>query len=111
GRRRAAPSAADLVPMRSAPVRTLRTPLSAPVAGTDQPDMLTRLRRDAWRALAAGPLYHHTLIGPVPGDLRLKLNERWPGDARRGGAILAGEIEFCGELLRNPMPVWFPAGA
>jgi uncharacterized heparinase superfamily protein len=61
--------------------------------------------------LAAGPLYRHTLIGPAPADLRLKLNERWPGDAKRGSAILGGEIEFCGEKLRNPTPVWFPAGA
>jgi uncharacterized heparinase superfamily protein len=57
-----------------------------------------------------GPLYRHTLLGPVPADLRLRLNERWPGDAERGAAILAGDIGFCGELVRNPMPVWFPAG-
>ncbi len=73
--------------------------------------MFARLRRQAWRALAAGPFYRHTLIGPVPADLRLKLGERWPGDAEQGNAILAGEIEFAGELIRNPMPVWFPAGA
>ena len=75
------------------------------------PDAFTRLRRDALRALAAGPFYRHTLIGPVPGDLHLKLNERWPGDAKRGAAILAGEIEFFGEPVRNPMPVWFPPKA
>ncbi len=100
--------------MRSAPVRRLRP--AGGVAGPaiqagDAPHLLTRLRRDAWRALAAGPFYQHTLIGPVPSDLQLKLNERWPGDAKRGGAILAGEIEFAGELLRNPMPAWSPAGA
>ena len=67
--------------------------------------------RGIWRTLAAGPLYRHTLIGPVPADLRLKLNERWPGDAKLGNAILAGDIEFAGELVRNPMPVWFPARA
>jgi uncharacterized heparinase superfamily protein len=80
-------------------------------AAPDAPDLVTRLRRDAWRALAAGPLYQHTLIGPVPADLQVKLNERWPGEAKRGEAILAGEIEFAGEKLRNPMPVWTPAGA
>ena len=73
--------------------------------------MGARWRRGAWRVLAGGPLYRYTLIGPAPADLRLKLNERWPGDAKRGGAILAGDLEFFGEVVRNPMPVWFPAGA
>ncbi len=43
--------------------------------------------------------------------MRLKLNERWPGDPRRGDAILAGDIEFAGELLRRPTPAWFPPEA
>jgi uncharacterized heparinase superfamily protein len=47
----------------------------------------------------------------VPAELRVKLTERWPGDAERGNAILAGNIEFCGELVRNPVPVWQPAEA
>ena len=75
------------------------------------PDAFTRLRREAWRTLAAGPLYRHTLIGPVPPDLRLRLNERWPGEAKRGAAILVGDIEFAGELIRNPLPTWFPTSA
>jgi uncharacterized heparinase superfamily protein len=58
--------------------------------------------------LTAGPFYRHTLVGRAPADLRLKLNERWPGDEKRGAAILAGEIEFGGEMVRNPAPVWFP---
>lgn len=73
--------------------------------------MLTRLRRHALRALAARPLYRHTLVGRVPADLRLRLGQRWPGDAKRGVALLAGEIELAGELVRNPKPVWFPPGA
>lgn len=100
--------------MKSQPVRTPRpvgAAASAAARTADAPDLVTRLRRDAWRALAAGPLYRHTLIGPVPSDLQLKLNERWPGDAKRGEAILAGEIEFDGETQRNPMPVWTPPGA
>ena len=72
---------------------------------------MTRLRREAWRALAAGRFYRHTLIARAPADLRLRLGERWPGDGKRGAAILAGEIEFAGELVRNPSPVWFPSGA
>ncbi|HLY45035.1 MAG TPA: heparinase II/III family protein [Stellaceae bacterium] len=97
--------------MRAAPSRGGRVAAGSVALDTDKPDLLTRLRRDALRALTAGPFYHHTLIGPVPGDLRLKLNERWPGDATRGAAILAGDIEFDGELVRNPMPVWDPPGA
>jgi uncharacterized heparinase superfamily protein len=94
--------------LRAAPARSLRPPPGGATPGAEVPDIFTRWRRDAWRALAAGPLYRHTLIGPVPADLRLKLNERWPGDAKRGGAILVGEIEFAGEMLRNPLPVWLP---
>src|SRR6266702_6294348 len=77
--------------MRSAPVQRGRSPEDTATYGAEVPDALTRLRRDALRALAAGPFYRHTLLGPVPADLRLKLNERWPGEGRRGGAILAGE--------------------
>ena len=80
-------------------------------SGGELPDLLTRLRRAAWRLLTAGPFYRHTLIGPAPADLTVRLNERWPGDAARGAAILAGDIEFAGELVRDPVPAWFPAGA
>jgi uncharacterized heparinase superfamily protein len=73
--------------------------------------LLTRLRRDAWRALAAGPLYRHTLVGRVPTDLRLRIAQRWPGDAKRGAAIAAGEIELAGELVRAPAPRWAPPAA
>jgi uncharacterized heparinase superfamily protein len=86
-------------------------PRRTPEYGVEAPDLFTRLRREAWRALAAGPFYKHTLLGPVPADLRLKLNERWPGDAKRGGAILSGEIEFLGEAIHHPAPLWFPATA
>ncbi len=80
-------------------------------AGYDSPGLLTRLRRDALQALAAGPLYRHTLIGRVPADLRLRIAQRWPGDAKRGAAIVAGEIELAGELVRDPTPRWFPPSA
>jgi uncharacterized heparinase superfamily protein len=77
----------------------------------DAPGMLTRLRRDALRLLAAGPLYRHTLIGRVPDNLSMKIGQRWPGDAKRGTAIASGEIELAGELVRNPSPRWFPSSA
>src|SRR4029077_12528753 len=88
-----------------------RRPRPTPPPAADGPAVLTRLRREAWRALAAGRFYRHTLIARAPADLRLRLGERWPGDGKRGAAILAGEIEFAGELVRNPSPVWFPSGA
>jgi uncharacterized heparinase superfamily protein len=77
----------------------------------DLPDLVARVRHDVWRVLTAGPFYHHTLVGRVPADLRLRIGERWPGDADRGKAILDGDIEFGGELVRNPAPVWRPRGA
>jgi uncharacterized heparinase superfamily protein len=69
------------------------------------------LRRDALQAFAAGPFYRHTLVGRVPGDLRLRIAQRWPGDAKLGAAIAAGEIELAGELVRTPVPRWFPPSA
>src|SRR6202163_3025839 len=88
-----------------------RPPIARRGLGSDSPGLLTRLRRDALRALAAGPLYRHTLIGRVPADLRLRIAERWPGDAKRGNSILSGEILLAGQTVRNPMPVWFPPEA
>ncbi len=72
------------------------------------PGLLTRLRRDALQALAAGPLYRYTLIGRVPPDPRISIASPWPGEPKRGAAIAAGEIELAGELVRNPSPRWFP---
>jgi uncharacterized heparinase superfamily protein len=86
-------------------------PGAPPPAAAEGPPLLTRLRRDALRGLAASPFYRHTLIGRVPADLRLRVGERWPGDAKRGTTILSGEITLAGQLVRNPMPVWFPPEA
>ena len=86
-------------------------PIAGPRPGSGSPGLLTRLRRDALQALATGPLYRHTLIGRVPGDLRLRIAQRWPGDAKRGAAIAAGEIELAGELVRAPAPRWSPPSA
>jgi len=86
-------------------------PRTRGAVGGEAPALLARLRRGALRALAAGTLYRHSLIGRAPEDLRRRIGERWPGDPKRGTAILAGEIEFSGELVRNPAPAWFPPGA
>jgi uncharacterized heparinase superfamily protein len=94
------------------PQRSGATPPRRPAPpAAEMPPFFTRMRRDALRAFAGGPLYRHTLIGRVPADLRLRVGERWPGEARRGAAILAGEITLAGQLVRNPMPVWFPPEA
>jgi uncharacterized heparinase superfamily protein len=76
----------------------------------DPPGLLTRLRRGALQTLA-GPFYRHTLIGRAPADLRFRIGQRWPGDAKRGAAIAGGEIDLAGELVRNPLPRWFPPSA
>jgi uncharacterized heparinase superfamily protein len=86
-------------------------PRTREAAGGEANALLARLRRGALRALAARPLYRHSLVGRVPEDLRRRIGERWPGDTKRGAAILAGEIEFAGELVRNPAPAWFPPSA
>ena len=77
----------------------------------DPAGQMTRLRRDALQALAAGPFYRHTLIGRIPEDLSLRIGLRWPGDPKRGAAIASGEIELGGELIRNPSPRWLPPSA
>ena len=80
------------------------------MAGIDNPGLLTRWRRGALRAVAAGPFYRHTLFGRVPDDLTARVGQRWPGDPVKGEAIRNGDIEFAGELVRNPSPTWFPTG-
>jgi uncharacterized heparinase superfamily protein len=72
---------------------------------------LARLRRGAFEALAANRLYRHTLVGRVPADLSRNIAQRWPGDSKSGAAILGGEIELAGELVRQSSPRWFPPGA
>jgi uncharacterized heparinase superfamily protein len=80
-------------------------------SGSDSPGLLTRLRWDPIQAVASGTFYRRALIGRVPDDLRLRIAQRWPGDAKRGTAIAAGEIELAGELVRAPAPRWFPPSA
>jgi uncharacterized heparinase superfamily protein len=79
--------------------------------GRDAPGLWTRLGHDALQTLAATRFYRHTLIGGVPAELKLRLGQAWPGDPKRGLAIASGEIELDGELVRNPLPRWFPPAA
>lgn len=79
--------------------------------GAEMPGLWTRFGHDALRKLAANRFYRYTLIGGVPAELTLKIGQAWPGEPRRGAAIAAGEIEFAGELVRNPSPRWFPTAA
>src|SRR5262249_30432060 len=74
----------------------------------DPPGLLTRLRRDALQALAAGPFYRHTLFGRVPDDLKLRIGQSWPGGAKRGAAIAGGDVGRARGFVRNPSPRWFP---
>ena len=77
----------------------------------DPQGLWTRLGHDALQTFAATRFYRHTLVGGVPGELKLKLGQTWPGDPKRGAAIAAGEIELDGEMVRNPSPRWFPSAA
>ena len=70
-----------------------------------------RLRRDVVRSLTARRCYRLTLGGRAPAAVKIAAGQAWPGDPQRGAAIAAGEIEFAGELLRNPSPRWFPPAA
>jgi uncharacterized heparinase superfamily protein len=67
-----------------------------------------RLRDSALHRLAASRIYRHTLTGRVPSALKPGIGQVWPGDAKRGAAIAAGEIELAGEVMRKPSPRWFP---
>src|SRR5207237_9871476 len=81
-------------------------PIAGHRFGSDSPGLLTRLRRDALQALAAGPFYRHTLIGRVPADLPLRIAQRWPGGAKRGPGIAAGEVGVPGRFGRAPASRW-----
>jgi uncharacterized heparinase superfamily protein len=98
--------------MKSADTRPAGAGRAAvPRRGGEKQDFLTGLRRDTLRRWASSALYRYTLIGRTPTDLLVRIGERWPGEAKRGEALLAGNIELRGELVRNPAPVWFPRAA
>jgi uncharacterized heparinase superfamily protein len=97
--------------MQSTPLRTpVRRPVGLARQQSESTDPLIRFRRNMWRRLLMTPVYRYTLIGRTPAALRFRLSERWSGDEQRGQAILQGEIEFAGELVRHPKPAWHPPG-
>jgi uncharacterized heparinase superfamily protein len=64
----------------------------------------TRLRRQVMALLSRNTLYRLTLRGSAPRELAVALPIRWPGDAKRGAAIVAGELHLAGETLRLVPP-------
>ncbi|MDB5409193.1 MAG: hypothetical protein JWL84_4105 [Rhodospirillales bacterium] len=62
-------------------------------------------------ALARHTLYRLTLSGNAPRELAVALPIRWPGDAKRGAAIVAGELRLSGETVQLPADYAAPAAA
>ncbi|MGH7045943.1 MAG: heparinase II/III family protein [Stellaceae bacterium] len=75
------------------------------------PGWWLRRRRKTLARLAASPLYRYTLIGRVAAEPSFKIASPWPADPKHGAAIVAGDVELAGELVRNPSPRWFPPAA
>jgi uncharacterized heparinase superfamily protein len=95
----------DVAPMRS-------TRRRRGLSQTLEPEVSrTRVRGSALHRLATSRLYRHTLTGQTPLALRIDVGQGWPGDAKRGAAITEGEMEFGGEVIREPSPRWFPSAA
>jgi uncharacterized heparinase superfamily protein len=51
------------------------------------------------------------LWGRAPQTLSLTIDERWPGDPKRGLAILEGSYRFAGETVQSLVPPWDNANA
>ena len=90
------------------PAGTGRPPAAWPM----RPGFLTRLRRDALRALAAGPLYRHTLIGRgarrSAAQDRASAGRATPSAAQRSWPARSNSpASWCATRRR----VWFPPGA
>src|SRR6266851_1221070 len=70
-----------------------------------------RLRRRAMALLCRTRLYRYTLAGRTPREFVKTLAIRWPGDARRGVELLAGNFHFAGETVRLAAPYAPPSEA
>ena len=73
--------------------------------------MSNAVRRRAMAFLCRSRLYRFTLAGATPREFARNLAIRWPGDARRGAALLGGDFQFAGETLRLGAPYAAPAQA
>ncbi|MGH7125730.1 MAG: hypothetical protein ACREFI_15250, partial [Stellaceae bacterium] len=67
-----------------------------------------RLRYRLWAAYCSTPAHRLRLWGRAPKALALSLDERWPGDPRRGEAIVEGTLRFAGETVTRADPPWDP---
>lgn len=66
--------------------------------------------RGAWRG-AVRVFYRHRLVGLGSPEVKNRIGQTWPGDLRRGRALLTDDIALEGERLRNPSPLWSPPAA
>src|SRR5260221_7240711 len=73
--------------------------------------MSNAVRRRAMALLCGMRLYRFTLAGAAPREFDKNLAIRWPGDAKRGTALLAGDFHLAGETLRLSPPYTVPAQA
>src|SRR5258708_13265571 len=73
--------------------------------------MADRLRRRAMALLCRTRLYRYTLAGRTPREFVKNLAIRWPGDGKRGAALLAGNFPLAGETVRLAAPYAVPDGA
>src|SRR2546429_7055259 len=73
--------------------------------------MNNAVRRRAMALLYGMRLYRLSLAGSVPREFDKYLAIRWPGDAKRGAALLAGEFQLAGETLRLGAPFAAPTQA
>jgi len=67
-----------------------------------------RLRYRLWAAYWRTPAHRLRLWGRAPKALSLSLDERWPGDPRRGEAIIEGSYRLAGETVASADPPWDP---
>ena len=63
-----------------------------------------RLRRRAMALLCRTRLYRYTLAGRTPREFVKNLAIRWPGDAKRGAELLAGDFHLAGQTVRLAAP-------
>src|SRR5260221_14101217 len=73
--------------------------------------MARRLRRRAMALLCRTRLYRYTLPGRTPREFVKNLAIRWPGDGKRGAALLAGNFQLAGETVRLAAPYAAPEEA